>query len=133
MGQLRCRSPASGTETFAFLVFFILGGNIFVEWKKGRGSKDHGQTRHCLLKAKDVEFNDLITFGTHVVRDPKSGACEPKPLVFSLKYSPTVRYYLKSDFILILMLFVEIHITPASACASPSSRGRFYARHKLFP
>eukprot|EP01122_Echinamoeba_exundans_P004050 TRINITY_DN14089_c0_g1_i1.p1 TRINITY_DN14089_c0_g1~~TRINITY_DN14089_c0_g1_i1.p1 ORF type:complete len:594 (+),score=124.05 TRINITY_DN14089_c0_g1_i1:117-1898(+) len=65
------------------------GGNIFVEWKKGRGSKDHGQTRHCLLKAKDVEFNDVISFGTHVVREPKSGACEPKPLVFSLKYSPT--------------------------------------------
>lgn len=69
---------------------------MYIEWKKGRGDKNRGQTRHHLCNNKDIELNETFAFSTNLLRDPKTDEFEKKPLEIALKYAQTVRLHITS-------------------------------------
>jgi len=68
------------------------GGYLWLQWKRGSGAKNRGETKHTLVKTKDIQLDETITFKTTMLFDQKADVFEKKLLEFSLKYASAVRF-----------------------------------------
>jgi hypothetical protein len=69
-------------------------GELFIEYKKGSGSKNKGTTK--LFKptgSKQMTLNADLSFSVNLTKDLATGTFDKKIVIFSLKFVSTTSFY----------------------------------------
>jgi len=98
-------------------------GSLFIEWKKGHGHSNKGETELFSPKGKSFSPNVAFGFATHVERDLESQAFEKKLITLTLKFKKNKKSLMEKSTHTIGS--VTIDIAPFAATPVASSEYKY--------
>jgi hypothetical protein len=74
-------------------------GSLFIEWKKGHGSSNKGESIPFPNKGNSFSPNVEFGFTTHIERDPETDAFDKKLVKIALKFVRYISFLLSIFFL----------------------------------